>query len=162
MMFMTFMFSSHVLTKVLACSLMLRLSQVWFASYLAVDTSMYFCYKIFRGEMRYWLSIKGLPGWVLSVFVRIIVKSITDFTLIVQFRRKYFRRNVERNRKKQGLSSFIHISSILTLLPHSLSLLTISLCRSVRAGWGLLVDKRSSQPSLLPCQCLFVSGVRGE
>ena len=101
MMFMTLMFSSHVLMKVLACSLMLRLSQTWFAIYLGVDTIIYFCYKIARGEMRYWMNIKGFPGLVMSLLARFAVKSITDFTLIVQFRREYFD-EIHAKRKKDS------------------------------------------------------------
>ena len=89
MMFMTFMFSSHVLMKALACSLMLHINRAWFTMYLTADMSLYFCYKLARGEMRYWLRIDGVWSVVLSVVVRFMVKTIADFTLLVQFRHPF-------------------------------------------------------------------------
>jgi len=50
--FMAFMTTGHVLMKVLACSLMLRLRTLWFWSYLAGDMVVYFSHKIARGDIR--------------------------------------------------------------------------------------------------------------
>jgi hypothetical protein len=57
--------------------------------YFAVDHAVYILYKIARGDMWYWIPIHGVRGLVGSVGVRCIVKLITDFTGIVQFRHPY-------------------------------------------------------------------------
>ena len=75
--------------KVLACSLTLRISRACFSMYLAVDMSIYFCYKIARGEMLYWMNVKGIIGWIVSILLRFATKTITDFTLIIQFRHSF-------------------------------------------------------------------------
>jgi len=68
----------HVLLKVIACSLMLNLSQVWLLLYMLGDMSLYLLYKTVRGEMRYALRLPGLFFWVASFIFRIVVKSISD------------------------------------------------------------------------------------
>ena len=75
--------------KVLACSLILRLSSVWFQFYVIGDLIMFFCYKILRGDFRYWLNLPGLLSWVASALIRAVIKVIVDFTLIVHFRHPY-------------------------------------------------------------------------
>ena len=88
---MMFMTTGHVLMKVLACSVMIHLNILWLALYLICDMSSFFLYKICRGDLRYNVRAKGISSWVLTVLCRIVVKTITDFTLVVQFRhRKYF------------------------------------------------------------------------
>ena len=83
---MTLMTASHVLMKVLACSLLLRLSSMWLILYMGGDMAVYFLYKIVRGDLRYWISVSGWMSCLVSIFARVLVKVVTDFTLIVQFR----------------------------------------------------------------------------
>jgi len=83
---MVFMSGSHVLMKLLACSLMLRVNKIWFWMYMAMDMGVYFLYKIARGDFRYWVPFVGIGSWAVSILSRIGIKVITDFTLIVQFR----------------------------------------------------------------------------
>ena len=90
MIFMVVMTTSHVLVKVLACSLMLRLNQTWFTLYVSGDMAIYFFYKIVRGDLRYCLNCPNALSWLVSVLARVGVKTVTDFTLLMQFRRKYF------------------------------------------------------------------------
>ena len=75
---MMMMSASHVLLKVVACSLMLRISQLWFLSYLLGDMSLFFIYKTVRGEMRYALRVSGVFSWIVSFLMRSSVKNITD------------------------------------------------------------------------------------
>ena len=81
--------TSHVLLKVIACSLMLRLNQTWFIIYMTGDQSLYFLYKLLRGDWRYGLLLPGLVSWVVSVFVRVMIKTIVDFTLIIHYRHPF-------------------------------------------------------------------------
>jgi len=52
MVLMVILTASHVLLKMIACSLMLKLSQAWFLFYAIGDMVIYFVYKITRGDLR--------------------------------------------------------------------------------------------------------------
>ena len=86
---MNMMTTGHVLMKVLACSLMLRLSAIWFWIYLSVDTGLYLLYKLVRGDLRYWLTLRGAISWIATFITRIVSKIIVDFTLLVHFRHSF-------------------------------------------------------------------------
>ena len=86
---MTMMTTAHVMMKVLACSLMLRLSAIWLWAYFATDMGLYFLYKLVRGDVRYWLNLQGFTSWIVSFAARLVIKIIVDFTLIVQFRHSF-------------------------------------------------------------------------
>ena len=83
------MTTAHVLMKVLACSLMLRLSAMWFWLYSCGDMFLYFLYKLVRGDLRYWINLGGLLGWSTTIFSRVIGKIVVDFTLMVHFRHSF-------------------------------------------------------------------------
>ena len=51
--FMTMMTFSHVLSKILATALIMRLSSLWLLLYSGGDMLLFFGYKIFRGDLRY-------------------------------------------------------------------------------------------------------------
>ena len=80
---MAMMTTGHVLMKVLACSLMLRLSAMWFWLYLSCDTGLFFLYKFVRGDLRWWLNLPSTLSWIVTFLARIIIKIIADFTLLV-------------------------------------------------------------------------------
>ena len=86
---MALMTTAHVLMKVLACSLMLRLSAMWFWMYLCGDMALYFLYKLLRGDLRYWLNLEGALSWLTTLVIRVMGKIIVDFTLIVHFRHSF-------------------------------------------------------------------------
>ena len=88
---MVIMTTTNVLMKVLACSLLLRLSQTWFFLYSFGDVSIFFLYKIATGDLRNWVRLDGITSWVGSILYSIFSKIVVDFCLIMQFRRKYFR-----------------------------------------------------------------------
>ena len=54
MLCMMLMTASHVLMKVIACALMLRVNKVWFFLYLLTDQCLWYGYKIARSDFRYW------------------------------------------------------------------------------------------------------------
>jgi len=83
---MTVMTAAHVLMKVLGSALILRLNKVWFMFYMVGDMSLYFTVRVFRGDFRYWLRLDGVWSWIASILVRLIIKTVTDFTLLIQFR----------------------------------------------------------------------------
>ena len=89
MILMIIMTASHVLMKVIACSLMLRLSSIWFMFYVGGDLIFYFLYKIVRGDLRYWFNLTSIVSWAVSIIQRIVGKTIVDFTLLVHFRHPF-------------------------------------------------------------------------
>ena len=86
---MMLMTGCHVLMKVLACSLMLRISQTWFILYTTLDMMLFFCYKIVLGEVRYMIRLEGLLSWLVSIMCRIAAKTVVDFTLIIRYRHPF-------------------------------------------------------------------------
>ncbi|GMH81209.1 hypothetical protein TL16_g08858 [Triparma laevis f. inornata] len=86
--FVTMIFISSVmlLVKSLAVALLIRVGFLYFVGYIVVDIGVFFLYKFWLGDFRYYLPLKGWWSIFLSVIVRIIEKVIVDFTAIVHFR----------------------------------------------------------------------------
>jgi hypothetical protein len=57
-----------------------------FVAYMAGDQLLYLLQKLARRDFLYWIPVEGAPGVALSLLVRVMVKTLTDFTGIVQFR----------------------------------------------------------------------------
>ena len=53
---------------------------------LVVELAIYMLTKIVRSDFRYWVPIYGVPGYVMALFARLIVKLAADWTACVQFR----------------------------------------------------------------------------
>jgi len=83
------MSASRVLLKIIACSLILRLNSLWFIIYMAADQSMYFLYKLLKGDWRYGLRLPNALSWVCSSMIRVVMKTIVDFTLIIHYRHPF-------------------------------------------------------------------------
>jgi hypothetical protein len=58
----------------------------WAFLYIGADLVLYLLVKILRGDFWYWVPLGGSVEIVNSIFVRVIVKIIVDFTSMVQFR----------------------------------------------------------------------------
>jgi hypothetical protein len=58
----------------------------WAFLYIGADLGLYLLVKIFRGDFWYWIPAGDNVEIVISIFCRVIVKIITDFTSIAQFR----------------------------------------------------------------------------
>ena len=62
----------------------------WIVGFLVGDLLLYFLLKIFRRDFWYWAPIGGRRvEFVMSFVTRIIVKVVTDFALVIHFRRPY-------------------------------------------------------------------------
>jgi hypothetical protein len=61
----------------------------WVSLYIGADLCLYLFVKIFRGDFWYWVPIGGNAEIVSSIAARVLVKVVTDFTSIVQFRHPY-------------------------------------------------------------------------
>jgi len=61
----------------------------WALAYIGLDLGLYLAVKMLRGDFWYWVPLGGNAEIVSSIVARILVKVITDFTSIVQFRHPY-------------------------------------------------------------------------
>ena len=62
------------------------ISTRWVFLYLVLDILLYLIIKVLRGDFWYWVPAGGSSEIFISILLRIIVKIISDFTLIVQLR----------------------------------------------------------------------------
>jgi hypothetical protein len=74
-----------VVTSFSAALLMLANTR-YYAWYLSGNMGLYLLWRVARGDFWYWIPIDGNLGLLTSLVVRVIVKSLTDFTGVVQFR----------------------------------------------------------------------------
>ena len=86
---MIIMSGSHVLLKVIACSLLLRINQTWFIIYMTGDQGIYFLYKLLRGDSRYAFRLPNLLSWIASGICRVGIKTVVDFTLLIHYRHPF-------------------------------------------------------------------------
>ncbi|GMI35859.1 hypothetical protein TeGR_g6190, partial [Tetraparma gracilis] len=57
-----------------------------FVAYMAGDHLLYLLQKLVRGDFLHWMPIEGVGGLAWSLIMRVAVKTITDFTGVIQFR----------------------------------------------------------------------------
>jgi hypothetical protein len=58
----------------------------WVALYIGGDLVLYLAVKLLRGDLWYWVPLGGKAEMLSSSVTRVLVKIVTDFTSIVQFR----------------------------------------------------------------------------
>jgi hypothetical protein len=58
----------------------------WVSLYVVADLGLYLLVKVLRGDFWYWVPAGGNLEIVSSIVGRVLVKVVTDFTSIVQFR----------------------------------------------------------------------------
>jgi hypothetical protein len=58
----------------------------WAFLYIGADLGLYLLVKILRGDFWYWIPMGGNLEIVNSIIFRVLIKIITDFTSMVQFR----------------------------------------------------------------------------
>ena len=61
----------------------------WALAYIGFDLGLYLVVKMTRGDFWYWVALGGNAEIVSSIIARILVKVVTDFGSIVQFRHPY-------------------------------------------------------------------------
>jgi hypothetical protein len=78
-----------------ACMLLIRSTTIvvlwllggrWVSLYVGADLLLYLLVKILRGDFWYWMPVGGNAEIVFSIVGRLLVKVVTDFTSIVEFR----------------------------------------------------------------------------
>ena len=74
-----------LLRSIGAALLMLADTKI-FVAYMAGDHLLYLLQKLVRGDFLYWMPVEGVGGLFVSLLMRVAVKTLTDFTGVLQFR----------------------------------------------------------------------------
>jgi hypothetical protein len=75
-----------LLSRSFFASMLMLVETRYFIWYSAFDMGIYLLFKMARGDFTYWIPVDGALGFFMSMIVRVGVKTITDYTGIVQFR----------------------------------------------------------------------------
>ena len=86
MISMFFFSACHITMKLIGVGLLATISATYVGVFLGGDMLVYFCYKIGRHDLRYWLRVDGALSWIVSITLRVFVKVIVDFSTFVQAR----------------------------------------------------------------------------
>ena len=75
-----------LLIRSFSAAMLKLVNKRYFVLFMAGDMALYLLQKVARGDFHYWFPIDGALGLLLSLLMRVIMKTITDFTGIVHFR----------------------------------------------------------------------------
>jgi len=75
-----------LLLRSFSAAMLMLVSKRYLVAYMAGDMALYLLQKVARGDFYYWIPVDGAPGLFMSLVMRVIIKTITDFTGVVQFR----------------------------------------------------------------------------
>jgi hypothetical protein len=83
---MVLMSAGMLLIRSFGAALLMRLGSQCFQWAFAAEMGLFFLYKLARRDAYYWLPMDGVAGVFVSFLLRFIVKIITDYTGVIQFR----------------------------------------------------------------------------
>jgi hypothetical protein len=87
---MTFFSSGMLLLKCMTIVLLGLLGKKWVVTFMVADLGLYLFIKVARGDFHYWVGLdNGKLELLSSILARVLVKIVTDFTSIVQFRHPF-------------------------------------------------------------------------
>jgi hypothetical protein len=69
-----------------SAALLMMVDKSYFMKYWAFDMGIYLSYRLARSDFSYWLPIQGPFGVLISLLMRVIDKTIADYTGLIQFR----------------------------------------------------------------------------
>jgi len=75
-----------LLVRAFSAAMLMLVNKRYLVAYMAGDMMLYLLQKVARGDFHYWLPVDGAFGLFVSLLVRVIGKTITDFTGLIQFR----------------------------------------------------------------------------
>jgi len=78
-----------LLVRSLSAAMLILVKKRYLAIYMAGDMAMYLLQKVARGDFHYWFPIDGALGLLASLLVRVLAKTIIDFTGVIHFRHPY-------------------------------------------------------------------------
>ncbi|GMI00639.1 hypothetical protein TrST_g8799 [Triparma strigata] len=77
---------AHVLLMTSACALLALTNTNWLMLFLGVDMGVFFVYKIVQGDFLYFVNVVGVLRFVISLLLRITIKIMMNFTMLMQLR----------------------------------------------------------------------------
>jgi hypothetical protein len=83
---MVLLSASVLLIRSFGAALLIKLGWAYFGCAFAAEMGLYFVYKLAMRDTYYWLPLEGTFMVIVSFTMRFIVKFITDYTGLVQFR----------------------------------------------------------------------------
>jgi len=75
-----------LLVRASSAAMLMLVSKRYLVMYMAGDTALYLLQKVARGDFHCWLPVDGALGLLVSLLLRVMVKTIADFTGVIQFR----------------------------------------------------------------------------
>jgi len=75
-----------LLIRAFSAAMLMLVKKRFLVMYMAGDMALYLLQKVLRGDFHYWIPIDGPFGLLVSLLFRVFVKTIADFTGVVQFR----------------------------------------------------------------------------
>ena len=75
-----------LLIRSLGAAMLMLVNKRYFAMYMAGDMALFLLQKVARGDFHYWMPVDGALGLLVSLLERVMIKTITDFTGVIQFR----------------------------------------------------------------------------
>jgi len=75
-----------LLVRSFGVAMLMLVSKKYFFIYWAGDMALYLLLKVTRGDFHYWVPIGGAFGLLVSLMMRVIMKTITDFTGVIHSR----------------------------------------------------------------------------
>jgi len=75
-----------LLIRSFSAAMLMLVKKRYFVAYLAGDLALYLLQKVARGDFHYWIPIDGALGLIVSLLLRVFVKTATDFTGVIHFR----------------------------------------------------------------------------
>jgi hypothetical protein len=83
---MTFNGATMLLARCLGVALLLAVGTSYLFGFLAADMGIYLTYKVARSDFYHWLPVEGPAAVLGALLERVVVKTVADFTGVVQFR----------------------------------------------------------------------------
>jgi hypothetical protein len=83
---MTFFSAGMLLIRCMTIVVLGLIGGSWVALYIGADLCLYLVVKTLRGDFWYWVPAGFKTEILISTFTRVLVKMVTDFTSIAQFR----------------------------------------------------------------------------
>ena len=78
-----------LLMRSLSAAMLMLVKKRYFVLYWAGDVALYLLQKVAKGDFRYWIPVDGAMGLLMSLVIRVLGKTIVDFTGLIHFRHPY-------------------------------------------------------------------------
>ena len=78
-----------LLLRSLSAAMLMLAQKRYFVVYMTSDTALYLLQKVARGDFHYWFPIDGAFGLFVSLLIRVLGKTLVDFTGVVHWRHPY-------------------------------------------------------------------------